>query len=634
MPDGGALLTHDDPRIAALVAEITGDWPHVIAVWDAFRAKHEILLRGDLQVDRLSFLKQAVWAAIGGGVLRALLSRLTEENLTAAGLNAASTPFLGASFALQSYVNGAWKPQNALIGGRRLMEACDHTCRITIDGQHRGTGVLIRPTVVATAAHVVSTLVGQSGQRLPGSLARIGITFFDADDLLPDGETQEARPIAARLHEEWLAHYSPRAHGEGEALYAIDSVAGIAAPTGPWDLALIRLTTPPRAGLRGHRVCSGSPPKATFGVHILHHPGDALGAPMGLVWSIGDINRDLGAPLPLRWLHDANTDGGSSGAPCFDDNWRVVALHQAGPNLIAAANQNNRAVPIYSWAEQVETLARLADQTPYLVHAPDERRDPTPVFGRRDLQFRCWRAMSPGLPPRQRLFVVLGDVPTDRTFTVAIVEELARLAGCRLMGLDVRNLKLRSPLEFVQAIFGGLGATLPETLNAPSRLTTELRDLRNDILPWLIREVEAIADKRPLWLALDGLEVCDTAANGAAQVVEALIGALNDAPHLNLLLIGWTGPAQAEHVEILPNVPDIDDVVDHLLLALAPPGFRPPHEVRATFHVLVASNLAAQPPGPAYLRAAAAANGATETLRAVINAFTPKLAPVAGGAGE
>lgn len=445
MPDRAAQ------DVAALALEITGGWPQVMAVWEEFRAKHGIYLRAELDADRLSFLEQALWSAIGSGHLGALLARLAEQNLTGGGMHQAATPLLGAGFAMQSYVNGVWQPQNALINGRRLMEACDHVCRISIDGKHRGTGILIRPTIVATAAHVVAPLVGADHRCLPNSVARLSVSFFDADDLMPDGELGDATPTLGKAHEHWLAYFSPRAPGEGEALYPIDCVTGISG-TGPWDLALLRLAEPPRPGLTGHRLGQGEPPAVAFGIHVLHHPADAIGAPLGLVWSIGSVKHALGGTVPLRWLHDANTDKGSSGAPCFDNNWRVVALHQAGPTAISAANQNNRAVPIYPWAQEIDDLAEEADVTPYLTFVPNERGQPQPVFGRRQLQARAWRAMTALRPGYDRALLVLGDRQSGKSFSVAILAELARQSRCRFVSLDARNVQNDSPLQFAQKI--------------------------------------------------------------------------------------------------------------------------------------------------------------------------------------
>jgi hypothetical protein len=368
-----------------------------------------------------------------------------------------------------------------------------------------------------------------------------------------------------------------------------------------------------------------------FGIHVLHHPAQALGQPMGLLWSIGSMNEALGTPKPLRWLHDANTDSGSSGAPCFDDDWRIVALHQAGAGTVNAQNQNNRAVPIHSWAHEVDKLAESKDTTPYLAYAIDETRTKVPVFDRRLFQRRAWRAMTSHLTlaPELRIFLVLGDRGTGKSFTAAILSELARQAGCVLASLDVRNSLDATPLTFAKQLLGALGAARPEASGAASGLTTELRDVRNEIVPQLGHAIQALSGDRPVWLVLDCLEACDIAAHGAAQVIEALLGALKQVPSLRLALIGWKGEVSTAQVEVLSEKPTVADIVDHLLLALAPPGFEPDIQMRSALENYVQTLQAQQVAATSYARAAAAAQAATTMIGAFIaGAVTPT-----GGSG-
>lgn len=611
-----------DPRFVALADATNGEWSTVLTVWNEFRGKYNYHLHTEVESDRHSFLRQAYWLAYGGGHLRALLNRLAESGVTSDSLNDAAAPLLGTGFNFQSYVNGEWTPQNALIGGRRLMQACDHVCRIAIDGKHRGSGILIRPNVVATAGHVIARLLTETGQSTPDSLKRLEITFFDADDLLADGAVQTAKPITASLHQQWLIHYSPPAPNESDETYAIDCTVGIAAPDGPWDLALVRLSAPPRAGLSGHRMRRASLREET-GVHILHHPGNPMGAPMGLLWSIGTVTDYLGEPTPLRWLHNANTDGGSSGAPCFDTEWRVVALHQAGPKVITTTPQRNRAVPIYAWADNVDHLLKIKDidPTPYLTHALDENRVRTPVFGRKLLQARAWRTMTDATQSNEQLFVIQGPPRSGKTFTGCILAELAQQAGCRITSLDVRNMQTDSVPQFVQRILGSLGTSSSGAVLETSGLTTVIRNLQNELLPGLLREIEQAAADKPLWIVLDGLEICDASAAAISQVVEGLISGLKSAPHLKLVLIGWKGTVDTRYLEILSSAPQITEIVEHLWLTLAPPGFEPPEGMPLMLSSFITQTLRAQPPGEPYARAIAVVGIAATTIRSLLSPY-------------
>jgi len=608
---------------ANLAAHITGDWNSIAAVWEDFRVRHGHYLRADQVANKNDFLQQALWAAYGVGQLNLLLMRLQEAGLTTEAIGEAARTAGGGGFQFQSYVNGEWKPQDALVNGRRFLQACDHVCRISIDDEHRGTGVLILPTVVATAAHVVKPLVGADDKPVAGSVRRIKVSFFDADDLIGDDQAVPAKPVTVSLQEDWLGYFSPPAPGEGTRGYDIRSVMGIAHDHGPWDLALLRLAAPPRDGLRGHRLYTNEVTQATFGMHVLHHPAAPFGKPLSLLWSIGTMNQALPDPEhALRWLHNANTDSGSSGAPCFDNDWRIVALHQAGADKLDDKEQSNRAVPIYVWAQQIDTLAATRSATPYLRYALDDHRQLVPVLGRRDLQERAWRAMTAKqpLPVKQRVFVVLGEPGTGKSFTSSILRELAKVAGCPFASLDVRNSASDEPAKFAATVLGAFGEARGDAEPMPT-LSTELRDVRNEVVPQLTGSLEQLAGDRSLWLVFDGLEVCDASPHGGpAQIVDALVAALARAPHLHLALLGWKSAVATESAEALDtSVPNAADILDHLLLTMTPAGFELPAVQKLFALDMIEEQLNAQPPeSPPYQRAVAATNATRERLKRLL----------------
>lgn len=150
----------------------------------------------------------------------------------------------------------------------------------------------------------------------------------------------------------------------------------------------------------------------------------------------------------------------------------------------------------------------------------------------------------------------------------------------------------------------------------------------------MVAELETIAGERPFWLVLDGLEVCDTVANGVAQLVEALLVTLDTVPHLNMALIGWQGDFRSQQAEVLTGAASIEDIVDHLLLDLAPPGSVIPQNAKSTFAMVVDSVLQQQPSGPPYVRAAAAAVAAREMIRPILAGFARAGLAAPGRAGE
>ncbi len=70
-----------------------------------------------------------------------------------------------------------------------------------------------------------------------------------------------------------------------------------------------------------------SPPEVKSGLHLLHHPG---GETMKLNYSTQGVTSVLREDNKLQYVTSARS--GSSGAPCFDDNWKIVAVHHAQRN--------------------------------------------------------------------------------------------------------------------------------------------------------------------------------------------------------------------------------------------------------------------------------------------------------------
>lgn len=210
---------------------------------------------------------------------------------------------------------------------RSIAEAEVRTARIEIGGKAKGTGFLIGPEMLMTNWHVVEGGVD-------GGLARFDQT---ADN---DGRT-------VKFATEWKVAGSPH-----------DTEANELLPDGPaegtWDFAIIRLAEPvgdqaigydpskPEADKRSFYSLDWGPYEfdATEPLLILGHP---RGGPIQL--SHASPGGARFTSLRSRVRYDTNTDGGSSGSPVFNRDFRVVALHHlgskgAGPGLF------NQGVPI------------------------------------------------------------------------------------------------------------------------------------------------------------------------------------------------------------------------------------------------------------------------------------------------
>jgi hypothetical protein len=547
--------------IDRLAYAVKPDWLRFDSVWDAFRREHGIHLRRDAAAGNArEFLAEALGTAYNRNLLRRLTALLLKADLVDPEFDELARPLLGA-LQLQAFQNGVFQPKDALLSARGLLAACDQVCRIDIEQggvfQHAGTGVLVSPTLVATAAHVVWGLlerVGDDPVLADGSLVasvgseeRLRVVFGDVEDSVLGG-AQEPRPSAgepADLHPDWLAWGSRPTRAELAQIYDVRDISDIE-QCGPWDLALIRLWSPRPTRRALLRI--DDTPSRPFEVHVIHHPsgGSSDGPP--LMWSIGQVDQQLGSP-PLRCLHDASTLGGSSGAPVFDQFWKVIALHQGGervvPHLDAAtglpATGRNRAVPVRHWAPLVEDIERRAAE-PYLTQlrlSPDLVPNPYPVVGRRLTQDRIRRALAPGAAAEHRLLIVRGEPGTGRRFTGRLVRELVVSRGGSTVFLDMANATAADAPGFARKLAEACSTQLVEPV-ADTALTTPQRDVRGTVGPTVGRTVTRVAGERHVWVILEGAGQSGVELPAEVEnLILELIGQLTANPALRVVLLGW-----------------------------------------------------------------------------------------------
>jgi len=100
-------------------------------------------------------------------------------------------------------------------------------------------------------------------------------------------------------------------------------------------------------------------------VIIAQHPD---GQPVKLTLDTDAINRERGFwlnPLGTRVRYATNTEGGSSGSPCFDFNWRLIALHHYGDPKNSGTNLRrfgdyNQDVPIGMIRDRLTRVGKAA----------------------------------------------------------------------------------------------------------------------------------------------------------------------------------------------------------------------------------------------------------------------------------
>jgi hypothetical protein len=238
----------------------------------------------------------------------------------------------------------------------KLAQAENAVCRISYTkpsgSPYGGTGFLVGPDVVMTNYHVMRDVV--DGKVQPGD---VQVLFdFKLDD---DGnKVNEGNP--QRLADSWLIDKSPFTATDLQSLPEVPDT-----DTDVLDYALVRLAQPAGClpiptnlpGKDADGSADGDSPRGWIPVPSPQPPDLAPKSPllllqhpergrMKLAWAPDSVLAINGSRTRLR--HKTATLGGSSGSPCFDANFNLVALHHAGDPSDASGipAAYNQAVPL------------------------------------------------------------------------------------------------------------------------------------------------------------------------------------------------------------------------------------------------------------------------------------------------
>ena len=252
--------------------------------------------------------------------------------------------------ALQGIVRGAsnWASYDDFLGG--LAAIGPRICRIEAasDGDAvYGTGFLVGDDLVLTNSHVRDALLKE------GQAAACRFDYRQ----LAGSQAVRAGLVVEAANEAWVA-WSPYAQS--------DVLEGGTLPTAAeLDYALLRIADPvgrfepgheaetqPQSA-RGHFVLKPDAGALALGadVIVVQHPG---GRPLKI--ALGQAKAVLSE---WRCAHDAPTEGGTSGSPCFDLKLQLRALHHGTDPKDPRRPRFNQAVPIGAVAADLAAKGKL-----------------------------------------------------------------------------------------------------------------------------------------------------------------------------------------------------------------------------------------------------------------------------------
>jgi hypothetical protein len=211
---------------------------------------------------------------------------------------------------------GVWWERAAAVEPR--------VCRVEVGREPLGTGFLVGPDALLTNYHVLQQVIDKT---IPADAVELRFGY----KRLADGTILSGTLF--KLAGDWLIDFSP--YTDGEARGEPDKV--LPRPD-QLDYTLVRVQGEPGRQKVDRQTGSEAPVRGWLGppaaapdfgadrpLLIVQHP---QGEPLKLALDTDSI---LGLNANgTRVRHRTNTEGGSSGSPCFDFNWQLIALHHYG----------------------------------------------------------------------------------------------------------------------------------------------------------------------------------------------------------------------------------------------------------------------------------------------------------------
>lgn len=248
-----------------------------------------------------------------------------------------------------------------VVGWRTALgESESRVCRIERDGAARGTGFLLGPSVVMTNHHVVADVVG-------GSTARERMRLRFDYKVLADG-LQINPGNVYELAADWDIAHSPHSPLDTEV-----NATGVPGKD-KLDYALLRVEgapgAEPAAGVKG--TDPKGPPRGFVpippGTHDWRERKDVMilqhadGQPLKLAMRSDGVTETRPAgKSPTRVRYSTRTEEGSSGSPCFDFGWNLIALHHSGDPKYAKLNLSpdwNEGIPLAAILDSLDDDVR------------------------------------------------------------------------------------------------------------------------------------------------------------------------------------------------------------------------------------------------------------------------------------
>ncbi|MDQ6707961.1 MAG: serine protease, partial [Acidobacteriota bacterium] len=356
--------------------------------------------------------------------------------------------------AMTDFARGFQNPESIMRGMNIGMR---WTVKVFVDGNPKGTGILIGPHLVLTAWHVVRDLFDPSADdRFTAKPAIPNRLFVEFDDFSAGLGAAPPAPQRVAAHKLWHA-----VHSECHPLELANQLPPNRGDLeGFWDYAVIRLEKTPGLERRWAALDARSVVPATGKViFIFQHPaGQPLRVDDNVI--LAPDTADAAAIPRFRFLHKVNGLGGSSGAPCFDTSFMLFGLHQ-GEWVPLNGTTVNRGIPIVRIKEHIQASIQE-------LPAPDPSETPVwklskvdleaPIIGCDPFQSLVWRSAVAGSP---RVLILAGDLGSGKTFRLSVLSAMLPDAGHFKIVIPADAISKKDAPELAAAICRTAGAPVP-----------------------------------------------------------------------------------------------------------------------------------------------------------------------------
>lgn len=477
---------------------------------------------------------------------------------------------------LQTMLSGPMFDVDVLLDGMGVVRR--HVCLIEINHNYAGTGLLVGPDLVLTAQHVVGPLI-EDGRAIGQSHTCMELIFDFGRTITEDGRSRRNAEQRVMPAVDWLVSSSPPHPSEAARLGLPDTDGDAVSKL---DYALVRLSEPIGQPPRQCTQLRSVPhPLTEFQpISILQHPaGQRLKASFGLITRI--------PPHGARLRYTASTTNVSSGSPCWDRDFILIAMHNFG-GYQTPKGLENQGVPIDRIVAHIRgtpsgailfSSGGSAPSPPAAAPAGGVAPPPTtvaatatatgtstasaigvlgpvtgttrliwslgaeyPILNRSALQAAIAALAT---DDGSQLLLVNGAPGSGRSFSVRVIQQFLRMRGHLGVEIAAANLLDKTAAEVLEEVRGQLSlAPSQPRLGAdlttrPARLTRFLlADFFSDLKAKFASAGNGTSRTQQVWLLVDALDQFRLSEETHEVIVET-VRRLPEAPLLRLVLIGY-----------------------------------------------------------------------------------------------